>query len=776
MSLFGALSSGVSGLSAQSSAIGAISDNITNVSTIGYKNTTVDFQTLVTKQTSSSMYSAGGVQSKPRQDAGIQGLLASTSSATDVAISGSGFFVVNGASEPSITDEFLFTRSGSFFQDNDGYLRNTSGFFLQAWPTDPTGKVIPANSDLTVPNQNVISSDFLTTVNLNRVGGTASSTSKISIGANLPTNDTKGTTRKTDVQFFDTLGNATTMNIINTKSGVDNEWEMSIAPPPGTSTISLQDSASLVYGAQGQLEFQERPADTANVKIDDITYEFDNTSISFTAGQTTTVTGTNTITAGGGSEFSVFKAGDKITLSGSAQAANNTTHTIASINAAGTVITVVGTGMTNQASEAAGTVTFTYAGFTETATKKRVDVANNTTTAQDVNSLLTAINTHDSNYDTTNNRAKLDVGNPTAIIFTEDGSEQIAIDPSGLLTTSGTPAAKQDKAFNIDKLNAKYSKSNQITFTAAAANGESVIINGTTYTFNSNEATGSGFDNDTTIRIDSIANMIQDLEQSIEANDASFPSGGSGLRRREQDNSGVVDTLVLPTLDTGSYNVKFSTGFTNIPKEPDGTASYTAGTNTAVTSTNAITFNSDGIPSSFSVTQLEIRGYTNGAADMDSDPTNAKKIALDLGTINQANGFTQFGGSFTPSFITQNGSQFGTFAGVTISSDGLVTALFDNGETRPVYKIPVATFVNQNDLGGQSGNIWNSTEASGDPTLRNPDNGPAGQVNQGTLEQSTVDIGSEFTKMIVVQRAFSASAKIITTADEMLEELLRTKR
>jgi flagellar hook protein FlgE len=93
-----------------------------------------------------------------------------------------------------------------------------------------------------------------------------------------------------------------------------------------------------------------------------------------------------------------------------------------------------------------------------------------------------------------------------------------------------------------------------------------------------------------------------------------------------------------------------------------------------------------------------------------------------------------------------------------------------------VFKIPVATFTNVNDLGGRSGNIWNATQQSGDPTLRNADTGPSGQVNQGTLEQSTVDIGTEFTKMIVVQRAFSAAAKIITTADEMLEELLRTKR
>ena len=210
MTLFGALTSGVSGLTAQSSAIGAISDNITNVNTIGYKGTQVDFQTLVTVQTSSTFYSAGGVQSKPRQDTGIQGLLQSSTSQTDIAISGSGFFVVNEASAPTLSNEFLFSRAGSFFQDDEGYLRNTSGYYLQAWPTTADGTVTTNNTSLTIPNQNVISTDFLATVNLNRVGGTASATTTIGIGANLPSTDDEGTTHKTDVQFFDTLGNANT--------------------------------------------------------------------------------------------------------------------------------------------------------------------------------------------------------------------------------------------------------------------------------------------------------------------------------------------------------------------------------------------------------------------------------------------------------------------------------------------------------------------------------------------------------------------------------------
>ena len=107
--------------------------------------------------------------------------------------------------------------------------------------------------------------------------------------------------------------------------------------------------------------------------------------------------------------------------------------------------------------------------------------------------------------------------------------------------------------------------------------------------------------------------------------------------------------------------------------------------------------------------------------------------------------------------------------------DGLITALFDNGETRPVFKIPIATFVNVNELGSRTGNVFNSTQASGDPTLRSANSGPAGAITQSALEASTVDIGEEFTKMIVVQRAFSAATKIITTADEMLDELVRLR-
>jgi len=139
MSLFGALSSGVSGLSAQSSALGAIADNVTNVNTIGYKSTDVQFQTLVTAQVSSTKYSPGGVQSAPKTGVDIQGLLQSSTSATDIALSGGGFFVVNEQPTAGTGGLFAYTRAGSFSVDKDGFLRNTAGWYLQGWPLQPAG-------------------------------------------------------------------------------------------------------------------------------------------------------------------------------------------------------------------------------------------------------------------------------------------------------------------------------------------------------------------------------------------------------------------------------------------------------------------------------------------------------------------------------------------------------------------------------------------------------------------------------------------------------------
>jgi flagellar hook protein FlgE len=698
------MASGVSGLTAQSSSMGAISDNITNINTIGFKGTKVNFQTLVTKQTSSTFYSAGGVQSRPRQDTGVQGLLQASTSATDIAISGRGFFVVNEAARPTTANEYLFTRAGSFFQDSEGYLRNTAGFYLQGWPTNANGTVVPANKNLTVANQNIISTDYLASINLNRVGGSAAATTTIAIGANLPSNSTSGSTQKTDVQFFDTLGNANTASFVYTKTNRDNQWDLAIAPPSGTAVATIEDSSGNAMRSVGQLEFTARPADGAYVTIDGIRYEFDSN-----------------------------------------------------------------------------------ASVVESATVRRVDTSSTTTLAQDVAALVAKVKSSDTDFANygaagtyTNNRIQVSSANTATVLFTEDGTGSLTINPAALLSTSGAFVVNQESSFTVRKVTKAYSTFDQFTFTALPANGDTVVLNGVTYTFSAAEAVNN--DGDTDIYIGgTLSQALIDLENAIEANDPDFSTNGTGVRIRDNANdfngvaTPVYDTLVLESLSKGSYNINVTLAGATTVTEPDGTAIAEA-TNVAIDTTYALKFNASGLLSAVNAAELEVLGFSNGAADMDDAASNSPQITLDFGTVGEANGMTQFGAAFTPVFITQNGSQFGTFSGVTVSENGLVTALFDNGETRPVYQIPLATFTNVNGLESRTGNSWNQTQFSGDYTLRVAGGGAAGTVVQSSLEQSTVDIGEEFTNMIVVQRAYASAAKIISTADAMLEQLLQVKR
>ncbi len=186
MSLYGALFGGVSGLKAQSSRIGAISDNIANVNTIGYKQARAAFSTLVVNGGGGVSYQTGGVRAGTIYDISRQGLLATTESSTDIAISGQGFFVVRQTANVIAGDTSslpLFTRAGSFRQDELGNFVNSQGFYLQGWPLDRDGRLPgePGNLNSTAATN----FDSLETVNIESASGIAQATTSIELGANL---------------------------------------------------------------------------------------------------------------------------------------------------------------------------------------------------------------------------------------------------------------------------------------------------------------------------------------------------------------------------------------------------------------------------------------------------------------------------------------------------------------------------------------------------------------------------------------------------------------
>jgi flagellar hook protein FlgE len=170
-------------------------------------------------------------------------------------------------------------------------------------------------------------------------------------------------------------------------------------------------------------------------------------------------------------------------------------------------------------------------------------------------------------------------------------------------------------------------------------------------------------------------------------------------------------------------------------------------------------------------------GALLGTLDIDwTNGANDSQISFDFGSEDLTDGFSQFSSDNNIGFINQDGAEVGLRTGVYVDQDGYVVASFSNGATQRIWKLPVATFANANALEATNGNAYKQTDASGEFNLREANTGGAGRIEPAALEGSNVDLGEEFTSMITTQRAYSASARVITTADEMLDELLRVKR
>jgi flagellar hook protein FlgE len=223
MSLSAALSTAVSGLTAQSRALSAISENIANSSTTAYKTTDVYFQSLVSGGAGSSA-STSAVTAKSNQAMTVQGTVASTSVSTNIAIQGDGFFVVT--SDPTAAaSQDMYTRNGSFETNAKGYLVNTEGNYLMGFATDADGTILASNTnDLT----------GLEAINLSSIGGTAKATSTVTMTGNLPADAAVGDTFTTSMQVIDSLGVSHTVGQSWEKIS-DNSWELTLSDPVLTS-------------------------------------------------------------------------------------------------------------------------------------------------------------------------------------------------------------------------------------------------------------------------------------------------------------------------------------------------------------------------------------------------------------------------------------------------------------------------------------------------------------------------------------------------------------
>ena len=215
MSLYGVMRTGGSGMNAQSNKLSTVADNIANVNTTGYKRASTEFSSLVLRSGTGS-YNSGSVETHVRYAISDAGTLQYTTSATDLAIQGNGFFSVTDARGTP-----FLTRAGSFVPDGEGNLVNAAGYYLMGY-------------DLKNGPPNVIANGLggMDIVNIGQTALEGNPSTKATASANLDANAaiTAGApayTSKTSLVTFDNIGNKVTLDIYAFKTAA-NTWDMEV--------------------------------------------------------------------------------------------------------------------------------------------------------------------------------------------------------------------------------------------------------------------------------------------------------------------------------------------------------------------------------------------------------------------------------------------------------------------------------------------------------------------------------------------------------------------
>ena len=184
---------------------------------------------------------------------------------------------------------------------------------------------------------------------------------------------------------------------------------------------------------------------------------------------------------------------------------------------------------------------------------------------------------------------------------------------------------------------------------------------------------------------------------------------------------------------------------------------------------------------------LQLYGSGTLAFDATGTLTTGQPETFYTGAITFANGLTppatdidftnttQYGTDSAIQKLGQDGYAAGTVSGIAIDGTGNIVANYTNGTKKNIARLALADFTNLNGLRRQGGTLYQATTASGDPIYNKPSVGGMGSISSSMLEESNVDMAAEFIKMIVIQRGYQANTKVITTTDDMLNQLINIR-
>ena len=215
------------------------------------------------------------------------------------------------------------------------------------------------------------------------------------------------------------------------------------------------------------------------------------------------------------------------------------------------------------------------------------------------------------------------------------------------------------------------------------------------------------------------------------------------------------------------YFQKAATDTWNVYVTANGTPLATDALGNPAASTQIVFPSNGGTPTApVGTVALNIPASTNAAG--------AATLPI-AGVALNVSGASQYGSPFGVTDLSQNGYAAGQLVGIQFESNGVVTARYSNGQSKPAGQVEVATFRNPQGLQPMGGNAWARTYATGDPIVGVPGDGNLGALQSGALEESNVDMTAELVSMITAQRIYQANAQTIKTQDQVLQTLVNLR-
>jgi flagellar hook protein FlgE len=663
MGIFGALTTAVTGMRAQSFALENVSGNIANSQTTGFKRIDTSFQDLIPDAQASKQL-AGNVSATSRSTNTVQGDIQTASISTFMSINGDGFFVIQKPSSfvdnrPIFDGIDLYTRRGDFQPDKNGYLVNGGGYYLMGIPIDPTtGNLVGS-----VPQLLQFQNDFLP----------AQATTQVEYRANLASYPlTPGHDK--DVPQSELLNPANFS--ANPLAG---------APSPAKITgIGATLSPDAVATLTGTTDLSAVSSVGGNLVIN-------------------------------GTAIAIAATDNFATIQGKINAQTGTTGVTASASASNRLVLTSGNADTAVAIGGASTLALLTELGLAVGTQNPTNLLTQSAVAAGQTLTITI------------------GGAPTTITF---GTGVGQVSTMAELSTALGGVAGGSASVNTANGN--------ITITAANLT-DTIDISGT--------ATPLNFGMQTITALPSNQQVVgQDLTAFLNAS-----VGGGAVTAYDIAGSPVNIQLRWAKVDSSAYG---GTDTWNLfyQTDSDATGTEVAWQNAGVNYLFGPNGQMDPLIANLTLPNVTVNGIPLGNVQL----------------VHGTGGITQFAdpnGNVQVNLLQQNGYPAGELQQVSVSDKGRIVGTYSNGRTLDLAEITLANFNGANYLRRIDGGALEVTDESG-PAIY----GAAGQIVGSSLEGANTDIADEFTKLIVTQQAYSANTRVISTTNQMVQDLLNMLR